>query len=264
MPGTWWECGAPTLFLGLPNVGLTHSRDLAHDWEEPSELEVVLALRWEGLLHTSLGGMLLLPWAPTGPAWRACQLLAVRRQKNQPRLWKRMLWFSKKSSYSSKSRSANSCHGDGFPTQTAIQSFLDPGSKTHTVGVRTPETNYFKSTCRVDSFKSLLHMAAFIGHLTVKKKGYYSTQQLKEVTVFQVITNRNAKQEGRDWMSHREKLPRQKIKCHRSHCRSQLLSRRGTWSYHTHLALMNCPRRLCLDHKRNLISFAMLRKSRDY
>lgn len=75
--GTWWECGAPIPSLGLPTLGLTHSRDLEHDREEPLKLEVVLAPCWEGLLCTALGGTLLSPWAPTGPGWRT-----VRRQKN--------------------------------------------------------------------------------------------------------------------------------------------------------------------------------------
>lgn len=37
----------------------------------------------------------------------------------------------------------------------------------------------------------------------------------KEVMIFQVIINKNAKQEGRAWITHRGKLPRQKIMCHK-------------------------------------------------
>lgn len=42
-------------------------------------------------------------------------------------------------------------------------------------------------------FKSLLHMVSFIGFLTVKKKGTTPCSNLKkEVTIFQVIINKNA------------------------------------------------------------------------
>lgn len=182
VPVTWGKCGCASFHLGAPQLGSDQQqRDLAWDSEEPLELDLVLVLHWRGVQSRPvLGGML------------SHQSECCRGPELCGGCYSSVLWEGREAQEKDNPIQA--------PTNNAtvcdVPSAWDPavgmvfhhrlwqnhfwiGVLRHTLWVSKLQRLIISSQPAGylgPCFKSLLHMVAFTGLLTVKKKGYYSTQ----------------------------------------------------------------------------------------